>query len=237
MVSGKCQCTGCVSENCGMNPFWRNHRPNPDSTMCTWDLNYRCKRICKCCICRKCKGRGHHCHCEEEDLPAVKAPQPSGDAVVEPRIAASVKSSEAYMWAPIPVTSEELWGIPSPVTKPPKQPPKTQVAADAGRPIPLPPKPPPKTQVTADAGRPIPLPPKPPPKTQAGTSTAISSQVPQPAISHELVQLLEAKAVVADQRIQELQWQIHHLMSRLRGLEARVHELEDPGDNPWRGLQ
>ena len=110
-----------------MNPFWRNHRPDPDSTMCTWDLNYRCKRICKCCICRKCKGSGHHCHCEEEDLPAVKAPQPSGDAVVEPPTGASGQSSEAYLWTPGQDTSCALQPIPA-TSQPPMPPPKSEAA-------------------------------------------------------------------------------------------------------------
>ena len=62
-----------------------------------------------------------------------------------------------------------------------------------------------------------PLPPKPPPKTKADPC----SLTPQ-----ERVQLLETQAVVADQRIQELQEQIQLLTKR-------VARLEDP----WHGVQ
>ena len=125
-------------------------------------------RQCQCTIC---KG----CQCGEDDLPAVKPPQPSGDAVVEPRIAASVKSSETYIRAPIPIMSEANRGIP--ILPPP---------------------------------------------------TAVSFQVLQVSTPQERIELLEAKAVLADHRNRELQWQVRHLMSRLVGLEARVHHFENP---------
>ena len=75
---------------------------------------------------------------------------------------------------------------------------------------------------------PIPLPPKPPPKTKADPP----SLTPQ-----ERVQLLEKQAVVADQRIQALQVQIHHLISLHTGLEGRIRQLETPSKNPWDGLE
>ena len=128
MEYGSCQCTCCQSKDCGLHPTWRATRGRyADSTVCTWYLSKGCNRICKDCQCGHCGYRGEHCQCGERNEPMVMPPQPSLDAVVEPRIVVSWQSSEADFWTAAQDTSGVLRPIPA-TSQPPMPPPKSEAA-------------------------------------------------------------------------------------------------------------
>ena len=66
---------------------------------------------------------------------------------------------------------------------------------------------------------------------------AKTEAAPQSPSAEERVELLEYQAFAAEKRNQELRAQCHHLRGLYFGLEARVRQLENASDNPWKDLK